>query len=100
MRHSERRPREVRVAEPAKHDPSTSANETEFLPSFVDLYHECLAPMVRLAWALTGSEVVAEDVVHDAFLRVHAHWSRIENPRAYLRQTVVNACRSASRRAR
>ena len=89
------------MAEPAKHDPSTtSANETEFLPSFVDLYHECLTPMVRLAWALTGSEVVAEDVVQDAFLRVHAHWSRIENPRAYLRQTVVNACRSASRRAR
>jgi DNA-directed RNA polymerase specialized sigma24 family protein len=56
--------------------------------------------MVRLAWALTGSEVVAEDVVHDAFIRVHAHWSRIESPRAYLRQTVVNACRSASRRAR
>ena len=74
------------MSEPAKHDPSTSANETEFLPSFVDLYHECLTPMVRLAWALTGSEVVAEDVVHDAFLRVHAHWSRIENPRPYLRR--------------
>lgn len=88
------------MAEAAKHDPSTSTNETEFLPSFVDLYRECLTPMVRLAWALTGSQVVAEDVVHDAFIRVHAHWSRIESPRAYLRQTVVNACRSASRRAR
>jgi DNA-directed RNA polymerase specialized sigma24 family protein len=61
------------VAEPAKHDPSTSTNEAEFLPSFVDLYHECLTPMVRLARALNGSEVVAEDVVHDAFIRVHAH---------------------------
>ncbi len=70
------------MAEPAKHDPSTaSTSETEFLPSFVDLYHECLTPMVRLAWALTGSEVVAEDVVHDAFIRVHAHWSSIESPR-------------------
>ena len=83
------------MAEPAKRDPSTSTDETEFLPSFVDLYHELLTPMVRLAWALTGSEVVAEDVVHDDFIRVHAHWSRIESPRAYLRQTVVNACRSA-----
>jgi RNA polymerase sigma factor (sigma-70 family) len=89
------------VAQPAKRDPSTaSTDETEFLPSFVDLYHECLTPMVRLAWALTGSEVVAQDVVHDAFIRVHAHWSRIESPRAYLRQAVVNGCRSASRRAR
>jgi RNA polymerase sigma factor (sigma-70 family) len=89
------------VADPAKRDPPTAgADEAEFLPSFLDLYHECLTPMVRLAWALTGSEAVAEDVVHDAFIRVHAHWSRIESPRAYLRQAVVNACRSASRRTR
>jgi RNA polymerase sigma factor (sigma-70 family) len=86
------------VAQPAERD--RSAEEAEFLPSFVDLYHECFTPMVRLAWALTGSEVAAEDVVHDTFIRVHAHWSRIESPRAYLRQAVVNACRSASRRAR
>jgi RNA polymerase sigma factor (sigma-70 family) len=91
----------VAVAEPAKRDRSTpKADEIEFMPSFVDLYHECLTPMIKLAWALTGSEVVAEDVVHDVFIRVHARWERIDRPRAYLRQSVVNACRSASRRAR
>jgi RNA polymerase sigma-70 factor (sigma-E family) len=72
----------------------------EFSSSFVDLYYECFTPMVRLAWALTGSEAAAEDLVQDAFVRVHAHWERIDSPRAYLRQAVVNACRSASRRAK
>ena len=68
--------------------------------SFLDLYHECFAPMVKLAVVLTGSESSAEDLVHDSFIRVHAHWERIEYPNAYLRTAVVNACRSAGRRVR
>jgi RNA polymerase sigma factor (sigma-70 family) len=67
--------------------------------SFLDLYRECFSPMVKLAVILTGSEASAEDLVHDSFIRVHAHWPRIEHPKAYLRRTVVNACRSAGRRA-
>jgi RNA polymerase sigma-70 factor (sigma-E family) len=67
--------------------------------SFVELYQTRFAPMVRLAVALTGSEATAEDVVHDAFVRVHAHWRRVEHPNAYLRTAVVNACRSVARRS-
>ena len=55
--------------------------------------------MVRLAVTLIGSEPAAEDLVHDAFVRVHAHWRRVEHPYAYLRTAVVNACRSAARRS-
>src|SRR6476620_649300 len=71
-----------------------------FAPSFIELYRETYAPMVRLAVLLTGSEVLAEDLVHDAFVRVHARWARVESPTSYLRAAVVNACRSARRRAR
>jgi RNA polymerase sigma factor (sigma-70 family) len=71
-----------------------------FTQSFIDLYRESFVPMVRLAVLLTGSESVAEDLVHDAFVRVHARWSRVEAPAHYLRAAVVNACRSARRRAR
>ena len=67
--------------------------------SFVDLYETEFVAMVRLAIALTGSEAAAEDLVHDAFIRVHKHWKHVEHPRAYLRAAVVNACRSAGRRA-
>src|SRR5436190_15557520 len=68
--------------------------------SFLELYHESFGTMVRLAVALTGSEASAEDLVHDSFIRMHGHWANIEYPRAYLRRTVVNACRSAARRAK
>jgi RNA polymerase sigma factor (sigma-70 family) len=71
-----------------------------FAPSFIELYRETYAPMVRLAVLLTGSEVLAEDLVHDAFVRVHARWARVDSPTSYLRAAVVNACRSARRRAR
>jgi RNA polymerase sigma factor (sigma-70 family) len=78
----------------------SGAGTVEFEPTFIDLYRELQVPMVRLAWALTGSESTAQDLVHDVFIRTHAHWHRIEHPRSYLRKAVVNACRSASRRAK
>lgn len=89
------------MAEPSRSDPwPHGSREIGFEESFVDLYRELQLPMVRLAWALTGSETLAQDLVHDVFIKTHAHWRRIEHPRSYLRQAVVNACRSASRRAK
>ncbi len=64
------------------------------------LYRESQAEMVRLAWMITGSNAVAEDVVHDAFVSIQRKWSGIRNPRAYLRQSVVNGSRSHLRRLR
>ena len=87
--------------EPAKDDRDAFDREQPDLsPSFLDLYHESFAAMVRLVVLLTGSEHSAEDLVHDSFIRVHARWKHIEHPQAYLRRTVVNACRSAARRAK
>ena len=50
--------------------------------------------MVRLAWLMGGNREEAEDIVHDAFLQLEPRWSSIENPPAYLRQTVVNGVRA------
>jgi RNA polymerase sigma factor (sigma-70 family) len=53
--------------------------------------------LVRLAHAITGSNQVAEDLVHDAYLR----WidrSDLTNPGGYLRTVVVNLARDALRR--
>ena len=54
--------------------------------------------LVRLAHLLTGSPEVAQEVVHDVFVRLHGRRERIDNPAAYLRTAVVNACRSQQRR--
>jgi len=56
--------------------------------------------MVRLAHALTGSPESTEDVVQDAFARLHSRKGRIENPGGYLRTTVVNLCRDRERHRR
>ncbi len=66
--------------------------------SFIELYHESFSSMVRLAFALTGSNALAEDLVQDVFVRVHAKWSRVQHPRPYVRRAVVNACQSSRRR--
>jgi RNA polymerase sigma-70 factor (sigma-E family) len=66
--------------------------------SLADLYRERYGAMVRLAYLMVGSTSVAEDLVQDAFARVHRHWDDAEHPKAYLRMAVVNACRSHLRR--
>lgn len=66
--------------------------------SFVALYAGSYAAMVRLAYALTGSREIAEDLVQDSFVRLHRHWVDVRQPHAYLQRAVVNACRSNHRR--
>ena len=67
-------------------------------PTFADLYRDAHADMVRLAYLLTGSQEASQDVVQDAFVSVHQAWSRVREPRAYLRRAVVNNCTSHHRR--
>jgi RNA polymerase sigma factor (sigma-70 family) len=62
------------------------------------LYRAEWAPMVRLAFILCGSRELAEDVVHDAFLRLSARAA--VNPPGYLRTIVVNLVRDHHRRHR
>lgn len=68
--------------------------------SFIIFYRTEYGGMVRLARALTGSSDRAEDVVQDAFARVHGKMGRLENPGGYLRTIVVNLCRDQGRRRR
>jgi RNA polymerase sigma factor (sigma-70 family) len=64
----------------------------------MQLYRVERVPMVRLAHLLTGSPVTAEDVVQEAFVRLHPVLDTVADPGAYLRTTVVNLCRSHHRR--
>ncbi len=68
--------------------------------SFESLYRASCADMTRLAYLITGSLQVAEEVTHDSFIAVRSRWDSIENPRAYVRQTVVNRSRSHLRRVK
>jgi RNA polymerase sigma factor (sigma-70 family) len=62
--------------------------------SFGAFYQREYELAVRLAWLLTGSRPVAEDVAQDAMAAVYCAFERIESPSAYLRRAVVNTARS------
>lgn len=66
-----------------------------------DLYAAQQAPMTRLARAIIGSNAEAEELVHDAFVRLarRGGTAGLDDPVAYLRTTVVNLSRSWIRRA-
>jgi RNA polymerase sigma factor (sigma-70 family) len=66
--------------------------------AFETFYREHLLAMVRLAHLVTGSNAVAEDLVHDAFLKVRPRFDALDAPAAYLRRTVVNECHQWFRR--
>jgi RNA polymerase sigma-70 factor (sigma-E family) len=68
--------------------------------TFDDLYRARQPAMVRLAVLLVGSPETATDLVQDCFVKLHPRWERLDDPTAYLRRSVVNACHSHHRRLR
>lgn len=59
---------------------------------FSRLYREQRDRLRRVAYLMTGQAAVAEEIVQDAFLRIHGRWQQVDAPGAYLRRTVVNLC--------
>lgn len=80
--------------------PATTAAETGRVVSFGPMKTEKTSlrevfeaeesPLLRFAYGILGRREVAEDVVQDAFLKLHAHWDEVANPRAWLFRTVRN----------
>jgi RNA polymerase sigma factor (sigma-70 family) len=46
--------------------------------------------LLRFAFSLTGRRAVAEEIVQDVFLLLHAKWSEVNEPRAWLFRCVRN----------
>jgi RNA polymerase sigma factor (sigma-70 family) len=65
---------------------------------FDDLFRRRRVAMIRLARVLTGSMAVAEDLVQDAFMKLHEQDVRPQNPEGYLHTIVVNMSRNYMRR--
>ena len=63
-----------------------------------DLYRSQFASLMRIGFCLTGSNEVAEDLVYDTFVRCSTRLASLDEPGAYLRAALVNACRSYHRR--
>lgn len=46
--------------------------------------------LLRFAFSLTGRRAVAEEIVQEVFLQLHAKWSEVHEPRAWLFRSVRN----------
>jgi RNA polymerase sigma-70 factor (sigma-E family) len=67
------------------------------------LYAAHYRSLVRIAALLLRDTPAAEDVVQDSFVAMHGRWRQLRDPDkalAYLRQAVVNGCRSRQRHLR
>jgi RNA polymerase sigma-70 factor (sigma-E family) len=74
--------------------------EDEQRPDLGQVYATHRDGLIRLAYLLTGSQMTAEDLVQDTFIRVGPRLDGLSEPGAYLRRSVVNACYSWHRRQR
>jgi RNA polymerase sigma factor (sigma-70 family) len=61
------------------------------------VYAAAYRELLRVAYVLTGSGPVAEDVVQDVFAKVGPRIATLDDPVPYLRVAVVNRCRSIHR---
>jgi RNA polymerase sigma factor (sigma-70 family) len=71
------------------------------LAEFDALYDDEFPAMVRLAFLITRSSAIAEEITNDAFTKAIEKWSSLASPGGYVRTLVVRAAlRSRRRRGR
>jgi RNA polymerase sigma-70 factor (sigma-E family) len=66
---------------------------------FEEFAAEHSAGLIKLGLMVSGERGRAEDAAQEALVRVYQRWSRLSDPLAYARRTVVNATRDDWRRA-
>jgi len=59
-------------------------------PTLRQLFEAEESPLLRFAHGLTGRRETAEDLVQEAFLRLHAHWDDVTHPKAWLYRSIRN----------
>lgn len=73
--------------------PSPTQNENSVgtaKPDLIALFESEETPLLRYAFSLTGRRAIAEEIVQEVFLQLHANWEGVENPRAWLFRSVRN----------
>ncbi len=59
-------------------------------PSLRQVFETEESPLLRYAFGIVGQRETAEDLVQEAFLKLHAHWDDVTNPRAWLFRAIRN----------
>jgi len=59
-------------------------------PSLRTLFESEESNLLRFAFSLTGRRAVAEEIVQEIFLQLHARWDQVHEPRAWLFRSIRN----------
>lgn len=78
-----------------------AAGDVSIPGSFDVFYRAEFTRMVRIAYALSGSRLAAEDLAQDAMVAAHRQWDRVgtlNEPGAWTRRVVINKAASLYQR--
>lgn len=67
-----------------------SKHTTAAKPSITDIFHSEESALLRFAYGFLGRRELAEDIVQDAFLKLHHCWEDVQSPRPWLYRCVRN----------
>lgn len=69
------------------HPAGTERREPEPIEA---LFEALESPLLNYAWRLAGDPAAAEDIVQDAFMKLHEQFDQVREPRRWLYRTVHN----------
>jgi RNA polymerase sigma factor (sigma-70 family) len=70
--------------------PDPASAETPRFESMEELFSALESPLLSYALRLLGERAAAEDVVQEAFMKLHAQFAEVREPRRWLYRTVHN----------
>jgi RNA polymerase sigma-70 factor (ECF subfamily) len=77
--------------------PDTASTEQRF-ESIEEVFSTLESPLLSYALRLLGERAPAEDIVQEAFMRLHAQFAEVREPRRWLYRTVHNLALNHRRR--
>ena len=79
--------------------PDAASAETPRFESMEELFSALESPLLSYALRLLGERAAAEDVVQEAFMKLHAQFAEVREPRRWLYRTVHNLALNQRRQA-
>lgn len=79
--------------------PDEASAEAPGWETIEELFAALESPLLAYAFRLTGDRATAEDVLQEAFMKLHVQFDEVREPRAWLYRTVHNLALNHQRRA-
>jgi len=80
--------------------PDKASTESAGWETIEELFAALESPLLSYALRLAGELALAEDIVQEAFMRLHAQFNNVREPRRWLYRTVHNLALNHQRHAR